>query len=98
MAGRPTKTTKATLGKLRRAFLWGASDKEACLLADIHPDTLYAYQQENPEYYEQKKALKLNPILKARQTVFKSLDNPRTAMWYLERRARAEFGNELLFE
>jgi hypothetical protein len=93
--GRPTKMTEATLGKLRQAFLLGASDKEACLLADIHPDTLYAYQKKNPEYSEQKKVLKLNPVLKARQTIFKSLSSPRIAMWYLERRARAEFGNEL---
>lgn len=93
-SGRPTKMTPRTLGKLREAFLLGASDEEACLLADIHPDTLYAYQKEKPEFSEQKKTLKLNPVLKARRAIFKDLDNPRTAMWYLERRAKSEFGPE----
>jgi hypothetical protein len=92
--GRPTKMTKATLGKLREAFLLGCSDQEACLLANINPDTLYAYQKENTEFSEQKQTLKLNPVLKARQTIFNNLDNPKTAMWYLERRAKTEFGPE----
>jgi len=90
--GRPTKMTPATLGKLREAFLLGASDAEACLLADIHPDTLYAYQKKNAQYSEEKQRLKLNPLLKARKAIFNDLDNPRTAMWYLERRAKGEFG------
>lgn len=89
--GRPTKMTPRTLGKLREAFLLGASDEETCLLADIHPDTLYAYQKEHPEFSEQKRTLKLNPVLKARRTIFKDLDNPRTAMWLLERKRPEEF-------
>jgi len=90
--GRPTKMTPSTLGKLREAFLLGASDAEACLVAKIHPDTLYAYQKQHPEFSEGKAACKLNPVLKARRAVFNDLDNPRTAMWYLERRAKGEFG------
>lgn len=93
--GRPTKMTAATLGKLREAFLWGASDAEACLVAKIHPDTLYAYQKEHPEFSEEKEACKLNPVLKARKTVFENLDKVGTARWYLEKRMRKEFGDEL---
>lgn len=94
-SGRPTKMTTATLGKLREAFLWGASDAEACLVAKIHPDTLYAYQREHPEFSEEKEACKLNPVLKARKTVFENLDKVGTARWYLEKRMRKEFGDEL---
>lgn len=93
--GRPTKMTTATLGKLRKAFLWGASDAEACLVAKIHPDTLYAYQKEHPEFSEEKEVCKLNPVLKARKTIYKNLDQVSAARWYLERRMRKEFGDEL---
>lgn len=90
--------TPRTLGKLREVFLLGASDAEAALLADIHPDTLYAYQEANPDFSEEKRTLKLNPVLKARRTIFKDLDNPKTAMWYLERRMKSDFGPDAMDE
>ncbi len=96
MAGRPTKMTKARLGKLREAFLFGATDEEACLFAQIHPDTLYEYQKQNRQFSEQKDVWKKNPILKASQTVFNNLDNPKIAMWYLERRVKSEFYSKYL--
>ena len=92
MSGRPTKMTKIRLGKLREAFLWGCTDAEACLYADIHPDTLYEYQKKNPKYSEQKKTLKSNPVLIARKTVVEALkDNPQLALRYLERKRSDEF-------
>jgi hypothetical protein len=92
MAGRPTKITKTRLGKLREAFLWGCTDKEACFYADIHPDTLYEYQKKNPEYSEEKESFKSNPVLVARKTVVDSLkDNPQLALRYLERKKSDEF-------
>lgn len=90
--GRKTKMTPYTLGKLREAFLLGCSDVEACFYAEIHPDTLYQYQTDNPKYSEQKKALKSNPILLARKTVVTALSNdPNLALKYLERRLNEEF-------
>lgn len=84
--GRPSKITAEVLGKLEQAFSIGASDAEACRHAGINPDTLYEYQKKNPKYTEKKEALKKTPVLKAKHTVFKNLDDPKVAMWYLEKR------------
>ena len=84
--------TEATLGKLREAFLLGCSDSEACLYADINPDTLYEYQKSNPQFSEKKKLLKNNPVLLARKTVVESLkSDPNLALKYLERKLSDEF-------
>lgn len=83
--------TEKTLGLLKEAFLMGCTDEEACLYAEINPDTLYSYQKRNPKYAEQKEHWKQKPILKARQTVNSNLENISTATWYLERKKKDEF-------
>jgi hypothetical protein len=94
-AGRPTVMTEAVLAKLNEAFAIGASDKEACFYADISIHALYDYQQKHPEFTERKEALKERPVLLARQTVIKALDNdPQTARWFLERKSRHEFATK----
>lgn len=90
--GRKPKIVESTLGKLREAFLLGCTDAEACLLADIHPDTLYDYQKKNPVFSEQKKLFKNNPVLQARKTVVESLkSDPNLALRFLERKLSDEF-------
>jgi len=89
--GRSTVMNQSTLNKLKEAFLFGATDKEACLYADICRDTLYDYQKKNKEFSDQKEEWKSNPLLKAKKTVFDNLDKHTVAMWYLERKARNEF-------
>lgn len=89
--GRPTKMTPETLKKLEEVFALGGSDLEACFFANISPQILYTYQKNNPEFLERKEALKETPVLKARTTVIKSLDNPENAKWYLERKKKKEF-------
>jgi hypothetical protein len=88
---RPSKFSQSTLIKLKEAFLFGASDREACLYAGICRDTLYDYQKKNTKFSDQKKEWKSNPLLKARKTIFDNLDKHTVAMWYLERKARTEF-------
>jgi hypothetical protein len=83
---RPTKINKEILAKLEQAFKIGANDEEACLHAGIDPATLYRYQDKNEEFCKQKKMWKRNPILKARHTIYKNLDDPSVAKWLLERR------------
>ena len=91
--GRPTKMTEETLAKLREAFLWGCSDDEACLYADIDPSTLYRYQQDHKEFCDQKPAWKGSPTMRARRTVVEALESdPNFAMKYLERKLPEEFG------
>lgn len=89
--GRPSEMTDETLAQLREAFLMGATDEEACVYADIHPATLYRYQQDNPDYCEEKKAWKQNPVMKARRTVVDSLDKLENAKWYLGKKRKDEF-------
>lgn len=90
--GRPTVMTKETIDKLEAVFSLGGTDTEACFFAGISHQTLYDYQAKNPEYLERKEALREKPILKARQTVVKALENPADAQWFLERKRRQEFG------
>ena len=92
--GRPTTMTPTVLRKLEEVFSYAGTDKEAALYAGISESTLYDYCQKNPEFSERKELLKMNPVLKARKTVYESLDQPATARWYLEKRMRKEFGNE----
>lgn len=89
--GRPTVITPEVIRKLEEVFAFGGTDKEACFYAGIGTSAFYDYQKENPEFVERKEALKQKPILKARQTVIKNLDNPETAKWYLARKRKEEF-------
>lgn len=89
--GRPTIMTPEVLNKLEEVFAIGGTDKEACFYADISHQTLYDYQAEHPEFVERKEALKERPILKARQTIVRGLDDDKNAQWYLERKRKNEF-------
>ena len=89
--GRPTIMTDDTIKKLEEVFALGGSDSEACFYANISKQTLYNYQKEHPEFVDRKEALKEKPILKARQTVVKALDDPKDAQWFLERKRKEEF-------
>jgi hypothetical protein len=93
--GRPTLMTEEILNKLEEVFALGGTDKEACFYADISHQTLYNYQKEHPEFVERKEALKETPILKARRTVVKSLEDPNHAFKFMERKVRGEFGPTL---
>ena len=74
----------------------GCTDKEACLFAGIGITTLHLYQQHTPDFTDRKNILKQNPILTARKTVIREIGKDvKTAQWYLERKARSEFGNQV---
>lgn len=94
--GRKPVITEIVLRKLEEAFSVGASDKEACLIADIGETTLYEYQTSHPEFTERKAKLKEMPKYKARLTVNKFLTtDPDIAKWYLERKAKDEFSTRV---
>ena len=91
-AGRPTKMTDKVVKKLEEAFLLGCSDLEACLFADISKQTLYTYQDKNPEFVDRKEKLKENPVFIARKAVIKDMkDDGNLALKYLERKRKDEF-------
>lgn len=91
--GRPTIMTPEIISKLEEVFAIGGSDNEACFYAGIGKSTLYNYQQEHPEFLERKEALKERPILKARQTIVKGLEEADNAKWFLERKVKKEFAS-----
>lgn len=83
--------TPETIARLEEVFGIGGTDREACFYADISQQTLYDYQEKHPEFIERKEALKEKPILKARQSVVKALDDPEIALKFLERKKKDEF-------
>ncbi|MGM0215055.1 hypothetical protein [Enterococcus sp. AZ109] len=98
--GRPKKITKSLLQKLEQGFLYGFTDEEACLHADISPSTLYNYCKEHPEFLERKEQLKSRPKMRAKLNIVRSLENGDVGVsqWYLERKAKDEFGNSQKIE
>lgn len=83
--------TPEVLDKLRQAFLIGATNAEASNYAGITEKTLYNYIDKVPDFYSKIEGWKNEPILKAKTTVVKNLDDTKNAQWYLERKAKAEF-------
>jgi hypothetical protein len=84
--GRPPIIDKNVLQKLEIAFSNALSDEKACAHVGISPRTLYYYQEKNPEYLQEKEALKLRPDIKAQQTIINNLGDPNYAWKWLERR------------
>ena len=94
--GRPTIMTDAVVAKLEQGFKIGLNDTECCAYAGISRDALYDYIKKYPEFGDKKEEWKLNPIAKAKYTVFQNLDDVRTAQWYLEKKCGNEFaGNQI---
>lgn len=92
---RPTVVTPEVVMKLEQAFAIDASVTEACSYADISRNTFYEWLKANPEYQDRIDELRERPVLKARQTVVKSLDTPSSAQWYLSRKAKKEFAERI---
>jgi len=94
--GRPTVMTETMIGKLEMLFAKGLTDREACLIADISPSTLYDYCNENPEFAERKEALKQHPTAKARLNLTEAIEkgDADLSKWWLERKAKDEFSTK----
>ena len=89
--GRPSKFEPETIKKLEEAFAIDASVDEACFYADISKVTFYDWIKKNEEFSNRIEALRNRPVLKARQTIVKSLDDPEHSKWYLARKRKKEF-------
>jgi len=93
MAGRPTVKTEEIIRKIDEAAALGASIEEIAFYAGIHRATLYRWMEEDTELKDRIEELQERPILKARQTIVNSLNNPQDAQWYLERKRKREFSS-----
>jgi len=62
--------------------------------ADLNADTIYSWLKEKPEFSERINKLRQRPVLKARQTVNKRMEESYVnAMDYLKRKKKLEFGD-----
>lgn len=94
--GRPPKIDDIVVKKLEEAFLVGATDVQACFYAGISKQTLYNYQEKNPEFIDRKEALKANTSLKAKMVISKAIDagSEAEAKWHLERKEKKEYSTQ----
>lgn len=92
-AGRPTVITKDSLSKLEEWFIYGYTDEQACLYAEISPATLYRYIEENKGFWERKELLKDQTKMRAKKVVSDKIKewDDYNARWYLERKGKDEF-------
>ena len=79
--GRPRAVTQETIQRLETAFSIGASVREAILFADLKETTYYDYVRANPEFSARIELLKERMPLKARQVVYKALENEDVNKW-----------------
>jgi len=96
--GRPTVMTTETINKLEEGFTMGFSDSECCLYANISKQTLYVYCKKDAKFNDRKEELKKHPRLLAKRNIYNSLkkgDKMEDSKWYLERRSKKEFGNNI---
>lgn len=92
--GRPLfdgKDEKLVVQKLEQVWAVGGTDEEAAFYADISKAALSDYLKKHKEVSERKATLLNKPILKARMTVVASLEDPKSAKWYLSRKRKKEF-------
>jgi hypothetical protein len=92
--GRPTKLTKAVVTKLVQAFELGCNDTEACAYSGISRNTYYRWTEEDTEFSDKIKSAKVHVLLRAKMNVADAINRGdlKTSQWYLERKAREEFG------
>lgn len=89
------KKTPETVKKLEEVFAIDGTVEEACYYADISKQCLYNWFDEDPKFKEKVDRLRNRPVLKARQAVFKGLDNYQNSMDYLKRKKKLEFGDNI---
>ena len=92
--GRPSKYSPEVVAKLKSALQNGFNIDQACLYAEISPDTFYRWIDKRKGFSEQMVRAKERPNMKAKEVVIASINNGDTtdAKWWLERRMPEEFG------
>lgn len=89
--GPPMKLTDENRVKLKEAAALDASVEEMAYYCDVSKQTVYNWFKREPDLFDEIERLRSRPVLKARQTVVKSLETPAGAQWYLSRKRKGEF-------
>ncbi len=93
--GRPSVFTEEVVRKIEEVAALDGSVEEMAYYAGIHPDSIYTHFKINKEFSDRIKALRERPVLKARQTIVKALDDPQNAQWYIARKRKKEFAERV---
>lgn len=98
--GRPSCMTPEVISKLETYFKAAMTDVEACQMAGIPIASFYRYCEENPDFRDKKEYLKQDTTGRAKQVVRMAIldKDAKAAMWWLERKAKADFGNSTKVE
>ena len=91
LGGRPIVLTPEVVSKLEMAFSIDSTVTEACAFAEISRESFYRHLKINPTFSDRIEQLRQKPMLKARNVIIGALDDPDTAKWYAERKAKNEF-------
>lgn len=91
----PSKLTPEVRVKIEEVAALDGSVEEMAYYCDVSRQTIYQWLKDNPELSDKVERLRERPILKARQTIAKSLDNPQSAQWYLTRKRKKEFAERI---
>lgn len=93
--GRPTVFTPEVIRKIEEVAALDGTVEEMAYYADIHRDSIYARLKTDQAFSDRIAALRERPVLKARQTISKSLETPQGAQWYLSRKRKKEFAERI---
>ena len=85
------KDEKEVMAKFEEATAIDASIEECLYYADISRDSYYRYIKSHPDFAIKLARLREKPVLKARQTIVKGLEESDNAKWYLARKKKLEF-------
>ena len=94
LGGRPTVLTNECVQKLEDAFKAGFNVSEACYIAGISRATYYEHTAANEAFSDRMAHAKAWVSLRAKHAVVTAIDKGDlgAAKWWLERKARNEFG------
>lgn len=87
----PSKLTDEARLKLKEVAALDGTNLEMAYYCGVTEQTIYNWKKEEPELFEEIERLRQRPILKARRTIFNSLETPAGAQWYLSRKRKGEF-------
>ena|SRR3990167_576980 len=90
----PVKLTKETIQKIEQVASMDGTIEEMCSYADISTQTYYNWMASFPKWKDRLERLRQKPVLKARSSVIRNLDDPDLALRYLERKKKDEFSTK----
>ena len=94
-----SKLTDEMRSKIEEVAALDGSVEEMAYYCDVSRQTIYNWLDEDKKLFDRVERLRERPILKARQTVVKRLDESyQNAVDYLKRKKKGEFGDNATYK